>query len=33
MRNRIHDIWTTIKDPAARFRALAIKPTTRNTSA
>ena len=31
-KNRIQEIWTAIVDTPARFRALAIKPTTKNTS-
>ena len=33
IKNRIQEIWTAIADTPARFRAPAIKPTTRNTSA
>jgi hypothetical protein len=33
IKNRIQEIWTVIADTPARFRAPAIKPTTKNTSA
>lgn len=32
IKNRIQEIWTATADTPARFRAPAIKPTTRNTS-